>query len=294
MSWPPSRKSSCYVLGMRRAIKDRFDAKWRPDKASGCWIWEGAVTGLGYGKFYESGKLRPAHRVAWEIYKGGIPEGLLLDHLCRRKECVNPDHLEPVTVAENTKRRNYEQRLPEVPSLRTPKRKPTLKELFDAKWKRNKRGCWIWQAYVSPQGYGRITTGARPQAAHRVGFQLYVGEIPAGMFLDHLCRNRACVNPAHLEPVTSKENVRRGRVSDLNRQRQLAKTHCKRGHPFAGDNLILTSKQRVCRTCRLMRKRKYNARIPKKGLNLEGLKLGAAASVAARRKSGIWNRWMKA
>lgn len=101
----------------RIPLRERFDQKWRLDEASGCWIWEGALHVYGYGKFYRNQKRDPAHRVGWELYKGPIPSGMVLDHLCRRKNCVNPDHLEPVTVAENTRRRNYEQRLAPVALL---------------------------------------------------------------------------------------------------------------------------------------------------------------------------------
>lgn len=72
-------------------------------------------------------------------------------------------------------------------------------------------GCWVWQRYINPDGYGTVG----PKRAHRVYYERYVGPIPEGMDLDHLCRNKTCVNPAHLEPVTEAENVRRGRSAKL-------------------------------------------------------------------------------
>lgn len=266
-------------------LRTRFDRKWRLDAESGCWIWEGALHVHGYGKIFVDGVLKAAHRIGWEIYRGAIPEGRVLDHLCRRKNCVNPDHLDPVTVGENSKRRNYEvwRELGDVPMLRSPRKsKPTLRERFDAKWKLNpKNGCWEWtQPLVN--GYGRFCVDAYPQVASRAGYEIYKGKIPDGLHLDHLCRNRCCVNPAHLEPVTNKENGRRGEAAEAARARGLAKTHCKRGHPLSGKNLRRTAKQRICRACQLIRKRKYNALIPKKGRDLSGLKLGAVASVIAR------------
>ena len=68
---------------------------------SGCWIWTGATSNRGYGHIWVAGKTKGAHRVAYEIVKGPIPAGLTIDHLCRVKACVNPDHLEPTTLRVN-------------------------------------------------------------------------------------------------------------------------------------------------------------------------------------------------
>lgn len=74
-------------------------------------------------------------------------------------------------------------------------------------------GCWQWQRALDDRGYGRV--GAAKAPAHRFMYELLVGPIPEGMFLDHLCRNKACVNPGHLEPVTNAENQRRGDAAKL-------------------------------------------------------------------------------
>lgn len=264
-----------------RSLKSRFDEKWTRDPQSGCWVWNGAITIHGYGKIFVSGKLKLAHRVAWELYIGRIPSIAVLDHKCRRKNCVNPDHLEAVTVGENTRRRNFDLKRPPVQFLRSTKRKFSLRERFDQKWTFDEAtDCWNWIAQLNTKGYGNISKDGRPALAHRVSYELYIGPIPEGMHLDHLCRNARCVNPKHLEPVTNRENGRRGIVAEVNRERQLAKTHCKFGHPLSGDNLFVDKRtgQRVCRECRLARKRKFNSKFPKKPPNRDGLKLGGIAN----------------
>lgn len=267
-------------------LKERFDAKWRADADSGCWVWTGARAVSGYGKISLNTKLVPAHRLAWSLYVAAIPDGMTIDHKCRRRECVNPAHLEVVTAGENSRRRNFHywknSAAPE-PIAKIPYVRQTFRESFDAKWKLVESGCWEWQRMKDSGGYGRIAVEGRPRLAHRIGYELYIGKIPDGLTLDHLCRNRACVNPSHLEPVTMKENTQRGMASKCTRERNLAKTHCKRGHPLSGENLVKTSKQRSCRTCRNL-VRVATRRAIGLGPNFSGLAMGATIS-AVRRKA---------
>lgn len=112
--------------------------------------------------------------------------------------------------------------------------------------------CWLWTGTDNGDGYGVMRVGSRNDGtrrqvkAHRLAYELLVGPIPQGMQPDHLCRNRACVNPTHIEPVTSGENTRRG----LAGAHQVAKTHCPQGHSYSGANLYRDPRgQRQCRAC---------------------------------------------
>jgi len=87
-------------------IVERLWAKIQPEPNGGCWLWDGATLRGGYGAFGVPGIGRLAHRVSYILYRGPIPDGLQLDHLCRVRCCVNPWHLEPVTLAENLRRGN--------------------------------------------------------------------------------------------------------------------------------------------------------------------------------------------
>ncbi len=228
------------------------------DEAAGCWVWQRFVGPSGYGNLRDSRRMRPAHRVYYERLRGAIPEGLVLDHLCRNRACVNPDHLEPVTHRENILRGNtiaarraaqthciHGHPFTEENTIRGPRGRncrtcqqkavreanrqrnarlradPALTELRRTRRSRSGpqvdylidpvRGCWNWQGHLTVDGYGLKRRDGRKIGAHRFYYELHEGPIPEGLMLDHLCHNPACVNPAHLEPVTVKENARRRR-----------------------------------------------------------------------------------
>ena len=106
--------------------------------------------------------------------------------------------------------------------------------------------CWTWTGPTQPNGYGKYRLPGKPErAAHRISWEHHHGTpIPEGHQLDHLCRNRLCVNPAHLEPVTASENITR--QDHANRR----KTHCPQGHEFTPENTRIDNRgSRRCREC---------------------------------------------
>lgn len=124
--------------------------------------------------------------------------------------------------------------------------------------------CWLWTEPLSRSGYGQFSAYGRTHAAHRWAYEHWVGPVPEGLELDHLCRVRHCVNPEHVEPVTHRENVLRGEGVAAKCARM---THCKYGHEFTPDN-IRASKDGVrrCKTCKREASRAERAR--KKAANV--------------------------
>ena len=118
-------------------------------------------------------------------------------------------------------------------------------------------GCWEWLGYVNPGGYGRyIDPEQKGWQAHRKAWVLTGRELIAGMELDHLCRNRSCVNPEHLEQVTKQENIRRGDGGRMWRLR----THCPSGHPYDDENTRIYQGRRYCIACNRESSRKRYSR----------------------------------
>lgn len=122
-------------------------------------------------------------------------------------------------------------------------------------------GCWECSYAKDTSGYPQVSYLSRMELAHRVMFVAAKGVIPTALQIDHLCRNRACCNPDHLEAVASRENTMRGNTIIA---RNAAATHCPHGHRYGPDNAfpsdLKRGKQRRCRSCHLLKSRERNRR----------------------------------
>ena len=117
-------------------------------------------------------------------------------------------------------------------------------------------GCWLWTGAATERNYGSFYADGRTWQAHRWHYEYLNGKIPPGLQIDHLCRVTCCVNPGHLEPVTGKENTRRGAAIPGNfGKRGRNKTHCPQGHPYSPGNTYFATQhggrhaERRCKTC---------------------------------------------
>jgi len=120
----------------------------------------------------------------------------------------------------------------------------------------SENGCWIWQGALNSKGYGSVGNGEGSSSlTHRVMYEAHVGPIPEHLQIDHLCRVKACCNPAHLEAVTQQENIRR-QVASV--------SHCKKGHEYTAESMYTHRRSngattRECRECHRERMKEWRA-----------------------------------
>ncbi len=215
------------MIDRRAPADDRFRHHHDIDPVTGCWNWTSTRAG-DYAHFSVAGTNYKAHRWSYERFIGPIPTGAALRHSCGNGRCVNPQHLQ-------------------VHGKKGGGVLPTGREFVLSRINVAESGCWLWTGGITPRGYGY----GKSKHAHRYSYEAFVGPIPDGLEIDHLCRVTSCVNPDHLEPVTQRENQRR---------RWATVTHCKWGHEFSPENTRIGQGIRVCHACRIRRGRESYAR----------------------------------
>ncbi len=140
--------------------------------------------------------------------------------------------------------------------MKTPSQfeKGTVEKFFAGIFFEPNTGCWL-HINDGPKGYSRATLDGKRNYGHIISYELHKGPVPEGLQIDHTCKVKCCVNPDHLEAVTSGENTRRGpcgkKETNPGGKYWAAKTHCNKGHPLSGENLIVhPNGWRSCRECR--------------------------------------------
>lgn len=119
-------------------------------------------------------------------------------------------------------------------------------------------GCWIWTGALSSSGYGSISKDKRIRSAHSAAYEFFVGSVPDGLELDHLCHTKLCCNPQHLEPVTRSENLLRR----PKRERAPVPRTCRNGHVYTLETLVIRERgNRECRECMRESNRRSRRRV---------------------------------
>jgi len=169
-----------------RGTISNFQDKLRRDE-NGCLLWTASITERGHGRFNVGGEVVRAHRFAWEMANGPVPDGFQVRQTCGVKSCVEVTHLELV----------------EEPRRRKPA------DLFWEKTRPDEEsGCLLWTATMSSDGYGAFHLKGKQIRAHRFAWELKYGSIPEGYVVHHRCNNRVCVNVKHLELMKTVEHNR--------------------------------------------------------------------------------------
>jgi hypothetical protein len=249
-----------------------------------CWLFTGTTTP--YGRIAKA-QDSYTHRLGWKLLRGEIPEGKELHHRCGVHACWNPDHLEPVTHAENHAYRRKAQ----LGAAARPRRASDANDLLDGIalparfWKKvNRNGpvpplrpelgpCWLHEGTPEKAtGHVRCDINRVRDYVHRFVYRALVAPIPDGKEIDHQCHNadpscpsdatcvhRRCANPDHLAAVTHRENMDRS-PNNLAVKNRL-KTHCPHGHPYDQANTLVTPYGgRACRACNRAAQQRFRER----------------------------------
>ena len=203
-------------------LPDNFRVKFSINETSGCWVWIAGSNKKGYGRFRyggsdaNGGKSWYAHIFAYAVLRGRNPDGTVLDHLCKNYSCVNPEHLDAVSLTENLLRshghsRRSEESLKPLPTV--------LPASFTSKVRIQENECWIWLGGKDKKGICRFRYGGADHKGGRVwGAHVFVYRVIHGSFddkyiVDRTCGQVDCVSPEHLQLLTQQENLRQANKS---------------------------------------------------------------------------------
>ena len=176
-------------------------------KEDECWNWQGSISSGGYGMYNN----KFAHRMSYEHFIDEIPKNMIINHLCKNRLCINPNHLIIATIQENSQYSSYKRMGVKQKSFSRPSGdsgEVLLQKFFDrVEIPEDENNCWEWIGSKRDDGYGTFRlSNIKRIAAHRLSYQIFIEEVPEGLVINHICENKGCVNPGHLEAVTTAEN----------------------------------------------------------------------------------------
>ena len=193
---------------------------WLTDTPSGCQEWRGYRYPNGYGYLGVGKKSMLAHRVAYELANGPIPDNQVIRHTCHNRACCRVSHLATGSQADNMRDRVVSGRHIDAPDLSQTnsiqireRREPNMKfgsaDFVGYFWNQSERvgECLEWQRAKDSNGYGVLRIGESQYRAHRIAWQLWMGDIPKGMVVIHKCDNRVCLDIHHLRLGTQADNM---------------------------------------------------------------------------------------
>lgn len=221
---------------VNKVYKTRIEPRIQKHQ-NGCWVLECSANPKRYPNIKIGDGLYKTHRIVFHHFNGLIADGIELSHSCNNRHCMNPGHMVPLNRSENVNRRTYKTVVDQIKS----------NILID------QNGCWVWQKNLNKDGYAHMFHQKKTLRVHRVSYKIFKGPIPSGLDIDHLCRNQRCVNPDHLEAVTTKENIRRS--SAPGGRLYKTKTHCKNVHPRTMDE---SGQRGFCHPCRKAKYKRYD------------------------------------
>jgi len=182
-----------------------------------------------------------AHRAVYELFAKPVADFTHLHHLCRNTNCVNPDHLLPLSADEH----KLETRSAPRPKGTCTKERRNLNRFHKRISPEPMSGCWLWVGGSQRMGYGAFYLNGRMQPAHRVSYEMNNGPIPDGYHVHHMCGVTCCVNPIHLELLTMKQHV--AITHNVLRERAAKEVFCPKGHHY--DKTSPSGLTRVCTEC---------------------------------------------